>query len=160
LLAALQQLDNHEWQDRLELVVFGASAPKQPIDLGFKTHYLGFMRDDLSLALAYSAADVTIVPSIQEAFGQTASESLACGTPVVAFNATGLKDIVDPQLNGYLAKAFDIEDLARGITWVLEDRDRHQKLQYHARDKALREFATEVQARRYLSLYQEISIEI
>jgi glycosyltransferase involved in cell wall biosynthesis len=160
LLAALQQLDNHEWQDRLELVVFGASAPKQPIDLGFKTHYLGFMRDDLSLALAYSAADVTIVPSIQEAFGQTASESLACGTPVVAFNATGLKDIVDPQLNGYLAKAFDTEDLARGITWVLEDRDRHQKLQYHARDKALREFATEVQARRYLSLYQEVLSEI
>jgi glycosyltransferase involved in cell wall biosynthesis len=160
LRSALQGISNTEWRDRLELVIFGASAPKQPLDLGFKTHYLGFMHDDLSLALIYAAADVMVVPSIQEAFGQTASESLSCGTPVVAFNATGLKDIVDGQLNGYLAAPFDIEDLAKGIVWVLEDRERHQKLQFHAREKALREFATEVQARRYLSLYQDVLSQI
>jgi glycosyltransferase involved in cell wall biosynthesis len=156
LRSALQRIHRSEWQDRLELVIFGASAPTEPLDLGFKTHYLGFMHDDLSLALIYAAADVMVVPSIQEAFGQTASEALTCGTPVVAFNATGLKDIVDHQQNGYLATPFEIDDLAKGIIWTIENRERHQKLQYHAREKGLRQFANEVQARRYLSLYQEV----
>lgn len=156
LLPALQQMSRSGWQDRLELVIFGSSKPEQPIDLGFKTHYLGYVNDDIALALIYAAADVMIVPSIQEAFGQTASEALSCGTPVVAFNATGLKDIVDHQLNGYLATPFEIEDLAKGIVWVIEDKERHQKLQYHAREKGLRQFAAEIQARRYLSLYEEV----
>jgi glycosyltransferase involved in cell wall biosynthesis len=156
LLPALQRLSESGWQDRLELVVFGASAPEQPIDLGFKAHYLGFIQDDLALALVYAAADVTIVPSKQEAFGQTASESLSCGTPVVAFNSTGLKDIVDDRHNGYLATPFASEDLANGIEWVLADRERYQKLQYYAREKSLREFAAATQARRHVALYEEI----
>ncbi len=157
LQPALQQIAQHGWGDRVELVVFGASKPEKEIDLGFKTHYLGYFKDDLSLSLVYSAADVTIVPSIQEAFGQTASESMACGTPVVAFSNTGVRDIVDHQQNGYLVTPFEITDLAQGIIWVLEDKDRHQKLQAHARAKSLREFANEVQANRYLSLYEDIA---
>jgi glycosyltransferase involved in cell wall biosynthesis len=101
LKPALQKLSQSPMlQERLELVIFGASEPKEPIDVGFKIRYLGRLNDDISLALTYSAADVMIVQSIQEAFGQTASESLSCGTPVVAFNANGLKDIVDHQQNG------------------------------------------------------------
>jgi len=58
------------------------------------------------------------VPSLQEAFGQTASETMGCGTPVVAFGRTGLLDIIDHKENGYLAKPFDTTDLANGIEWV------------------------------------------
>jgi glycosyltransferase involved in cell wall biosynthesis len=155
LIPALQNLSKAGWRERIELVVFGSSEPNNPIDLGFKAHYLGPL-DDTSLVRAYSAADVMVVPSIQESWGQTASESLACATPVVAFNATGLKDIVDHQQNGYLANPFQIEDLAQGIAWVLEDAERYQKLRLSAREKAEREFALELQARRYLSLYSEI----
>ncbi|MGA9378643.1 MAG: glycosyltransferase family 4 protein [Phormidium sp.] len=156
LLPALQRLGASGWADQIELVVFGSSKPEKPNDLGFNTHYLGRVHDDISLALIYSAADVMVVPSVQEAFGQTASEALSCGTPVVAFNATGLKDIVDHQQNGYLATPFEVDDLAKGIAWVLEDGERQQKLRFQARQKSLREFAKNVQARRYLSLYEEI----
>jgi glycosyltransferase involved in cell wall biosynthesis len=156
LLPALQYLSKSGWRDRIELVVFGASQPNNPIDLGFKAHYLGSLSDDLSLAQVYSAANVMIVPSLQESFGQTASESLACGTPVIAFDGTGLADIVDHQKNGYLAYPFDISDLAKGIAWVLEDETRFQKLCTQARQKAEREFALERQARSYLSLYTEL----
>jgi glycosyltransferase involved in cell wall biosynthesis len=156
LLPALRSLSRSGWGDRIELVIFGASESENPIDLGFKAHYLGNLRNDLSLVQAYSAADVMIVPSTQESFGQTASESLACGTPVVAFNATGLKDIVDHQQNGYLAKPYEVEDLARGIAWVLKDSDRLSKLRYHAREKAERAFPLDLQAQRYISLYNEL----
>ena len=63
-----------------------------------------------------------MVPSRQEAFGQTASEAQACGTPVVAFNIGGLPDIVEHQRTGYLAEPFETEDLATGIRWVLDHR--------------------------------------
>ncbi len=86
----------------------------------------------------------------------TASEALACGTPVVAFDVTGLKDIVDRQQNGYLAKPYETEDLARGIAWVLEDPDRHQKLCRSARLKVEEKFTLQVQARAYKNLYEEI----
>lgn len=156
LLPALQYLSQSGWRDRIELVVFGASQPNNPIDLGFKAHYLGSLSDDLSLAQVYSAANVMIVPSLQESFGQTASESLACGTPVIAFDGTGLADIVDHQKNGYLAYPFDIGDLAKGIAWVLEDETRFQTLCTQARQKAEREFALERQARSYVALYSEL----
>lgn len=155
LVPALQSLSKSGWQDKIELLVFGSSQPENAIDVGFKTHYLGRLEDE-SLAKVYAAADVMVVPSRYEAFGQTASEALACGTPVVAFDVTGLKDIVDPQQNGYLAKPYETEDLARGIAWVLEDPDRHQKLCRSARLKVEEKFTLQVQARAYKNLYEEI----
>ncbi len=157
LLPALQRLKQAGWEEQIELVLFGSAMPEQPPDLGFRTHYVGRLTDDITLALVYSAVDVMIVPSIQEAFGQTASEAMACGTPVVAFNATGLKDVVNHQQTGYLATPFEPEDLAKGIAWVLSDKERHQMLAENARNKALQEFTYDVQARRYLSLYQTIA---
>jgi glycosyltransferase involved in cell wall biosynthesis len=158
LQKALQKLSQAGWQDKLELVIFGSSASSDRLDLDFKTHNLGHINDEKILRLAYSAVDATLAPSTQEAFGQIASEALACGTPVVAFERTGLADIVDSHQNGYLAKYGDIEDLARGIAWILEDKDgdRQQKLRHFARLKAETEFAMEVQARRYVALFEEI----
>ncbi|BAT53356.1 glycosyl transferase, group 1 [Nostoc sp. NIES-3756] len=156
LQPALQQLSQTGQKDDIEVVIFGATKPENPPDLGFKTHYLGYFNDDISLATAYSTADVMLVPSLQESFGQTASEALACGTPVVAFNATGLKDIVDHQQNGYLAQPYAVDDFAKGIAWVLEDEQRLQKLSFYAREKAERAFTLELQAHRYSALFQEV----
>jgi glycosyltransferase involved in cell wall biosynthesis len=156
LLPALQKLSQSPCQNNFHVVVFGASQSETPLDVNFPVQYLGVLHDDISLRLAYSAADLTIVPSTQEAFGQAASESLACGTPVVAFNSTGLQDIVEHQQNGYLAEPFEIEDLARGITWVIEDSQRYVRLCDRAREKAEREFNIELQASRYQTLFQEV----
>lgn len=156
LQPTLQTLKQSGWQDKLELVIFGTSSPKVTIDMGFPCHYLGQLHDDLSLAVTYAAADVTLVPSKQESFGQTASESLACGTPVVAFGVTGLLDIVNHHQNGYLASPFDCEDLANGINWVLSDFDRHQALRIAARKKAEQEFDQLLQAQRYQEVFHKI----
>jgi glycosyltransferase involved in cell wall biosynthesis len=139
----------------VELLVFGSSQPKQTQNFKQPVNYLGYLHDNLSLRALYSAADVMVVPSIQEAFGQTASESMACGTPVVAFGATGLLDIVDHRVNGYLAKPFDTNDLAQGIDWVL-NAENYSELCKNAQDKVLKEFDSEVVAKKYIALYEKI----
>ena len=117
---------------------------------------MGHVKSDNALAQAYSAADVMIVPSIQESFGQTTSEALACGTPVVAFDATGPQDIVDHQHTGYLAQPFSVDDLAHGIDWILQDAQRHEKLCKQSREKAEKEYALSIQAKAYISLYEDL----
>ena len=96
LLPALQKLSQFQvWQDRLELAVFGASQPINPPNFGFRTHYLGRLNDDISLALVYSAADVFVAPSIQDNLPNTVMEALACGTPCVAFKIGGMPDMIE-----------------------------------------------------------------
>ncbi|MGB7084451.1 MAG: glycosyltransferase family 4 protein [Phormidesmis sp.] len=140
----------------LEAVVFGIQQPARDLDLRLPTTFLGYLHDDTMLALAYSAADVMVVPSVQEAFGKTAIEAIACGTPVVAFNATGLKDIVIHKHNGYAAKCFEAADLARGIQWVLEDRSRWQSLSENARQTVKEKFTFARQAEQYRQLYRNL----
>ena len=140
---------------RPELVIFGQGKPKSLPNLGFPIHYMGHLSNDLSLRLTYSAVDVMVVPSTQEAFGQTASESMACGTPVVAFGATGLLDIIDHRINGYLAEPFDTKDLAQGIDWVL-NAENYSELCKNARDKVLKKFDSKVVVKKYMAVYEKI----
>lgn len=153
---ALKLLLHKFGRDKIEVIIFGVSAPAEPQDLGFPVNYMGYLRDDISIALLYAACDVMVVPSIQEAFGQTASEAMACGCPVVAFRTSGLIDIVDHERNGYLAKPFDSADLANGISWVIGDSQRQEQLSQEARSKAVREFELQIIAKRYLNLYEDI----
>lgn len=156
LQSALQQLASTDWRDRIELVVFGATRPENPPDFGFQSHYLGSFNDDVSLSLIYSAADVFVAPSVQDNLPNTVMEAIASGTPCVAFNIGGMPDMIAHQQNGYLATPYQVEDLAKGISWVLEDSDRHQKLSKQAREKAEQEFTLELQAKRYAVLFEEV----
>jgi glycosyltransferase involved in cell wall biosynthesis len=137
----------------LELVIYGENAPQVAAKLGFPVHYLGHLYDDISICLAYNAANLMIVPSYQEAFGQIASEAQSCGCPVIAFNSTGLADVVSHLETGYLAKPFDTTDLAYGINWVLENEERRQLLSIAARQRALKLWTPEVVVPQYLEVY-------
>ncbi len=156
LLKAIQYLTANGWGDRIQFVVFGASSSEMLQDSGCPVTNLGSIQDDRYLASLYSVADVMVVPSEQEAFGHTACEALASGTPVVAFDATGPRDIVDHQRNGYLAQPYLANDLARGIAWVLEDSDRLARLRVEARLKAEQSFDGMRQAERYVRLFEEV----
>ena len=138
-----------------ELVVFGSSQPKTAQGFKQRTHYLGQLHDNITLRLLYSAADVMIVPSLQENLSNAIMESLACGTPVVAFAIGGNSDMIDHHHNGYLAKPYEPQDLAAGIRWVLETADAAQ-LSNNARQTVLSRFDSDLMANRYIGLYQKI----
>ncbi|MFM6756749.1 MAG: glycosyltransferase family 4 protein, partial [Dolichospermum sp.] len=147
-LRKLSEDKNHK--NDVELVIFGASPPSEVPNLGLPIHYLGRLNDDIALALLYSAVDVFIAPSVQDNLPNTVMESLACGTPCIAFDIGGMSDMIEHQQNGYLAKHFDIDDLVRGITWVLEDEERLRWLGGNGRKKVEQKFTLEIQAHNYL----------
>lgn len=156
LVPALEKMARAGWGSRAELVIIGASRPENPPDLGMQVHYMGHLHDEISQVLLYSAADVLVAPSMQENLSNTVMESLACGTPVVAFNIGGMPDMIDHQINGYLAKPFESDDLAEGIMWVLENSGRRGLLAQRARQTVLERYALKTVADRYLALYQSL----
>jgi glycosyltransferase involved in cell wall biosynthesis len=152
---ALAQLDFDVEAD-IELVVFGASEPVDPPEFGFPTHYTGYLNDEESLALLYSAVDVMVVPSRYEGFGQTITESMASGTPVVAFDTTGPSEIIEHKETGYLASKFDPTNLADGIEWVLANPDSRSKLGDRARSVVIDEYDRLEIAKQYQDLYRSL----
>ncbi len=156
LKLAIDALENMQDRDRYELVVFGADSGGEQ---AFKTkvHYLGNLHDQISLAVAYSAVDVFVAPSLQDNLPNTVLEALSCATPVVAFNTGGMPDMIDHEKNGYLACAFEPEDLACGMNWVLENETRWHQLSKQARATVVNNFTLAHQARRYTDLYMRIS---
>lgn len=142
--------------DKYLFLFFGKVDIEYLRELNIDYQSLGFLKDNISLRLAYSAADVFVAPSIQEAFGKTIIESMSCSTPVVAFDATGPRDIIDHKNTGYLAEPFEPEDLARGIDWVLEDPERCHQLSYQSKIKVENEFSVSVVAEKYIQLYKKI----
>jgi len=143
-------------KENIRVVLFGNAREGILDTLGVPTTNLGFLSDAISLRLAYSAADVFVVPSRVDAFGKTLVEAMACGTPVVCFNATGPKDIVEHRLNGYLAEPFSPMDLAHGIQWVLDQpSETYAELCRSARMRAELCFDSQVIAKQYLALYHD-----
>lgn len=139
------------------LVVFGTGNELLSEMFPLPVVCLGMINSVKKLARIYSAADVTVVPSRSESFGQVASESLSCGTPVVAFNTTGLKDVIDHMESGYLANDFKTCDLACGIKLIIEHTDTRKQMSSVARQRALDRFDINVTARMHLDLYTELS---
>lgn len=155
---ALRELAAISRHDQIELVFFGSAETDKLSDLAFKVHYLGWLDDDASLSQLYSAADLFVLPSIQESLGYTVMEAMACGTPCVAFRQGGVPDLIDHRLNGYLAQPYRVSDLAQGIWWIMEDGNRRKELARNARRKIENGFAMESVAKRHLELYREINL--
>ena len=155
LHGAIQSLSRNT-REQMEILVFGSNEPRNPPDFGLPVHYLGRIIDDPRLVSIYSAADVMVVPSREDNLPNTAVESIACGTPVVAFDIGGMSDIIDHLKNGYLAPAFEADRLAQGIEWVLADNDRYQVISKEARRKAEDSFDITTTVNQYRSVYQSL----
>lgn len=133
--------------------VFGASSGE---DLPFPTYWLGRLHDSLTLALAYSAADVFVCPSREESFSNTTLEALACGTPVAGFPVGGLPDMVNHGENGWLAPAYDASNLAAGIQYILKNEIRLNSFSKKARATAVEGFSMQTVASRHKQLYERV----
>ena len=108
------------------------------------------------LNIIYNAADLFIIPSLEEAFGQTCLEAMSCGVPVVGFNTGGIPDMIIDHETGLLAETGNITDLAEKIKLLLGDNELRKKMSSNCRKKVLSEFTLNIQAANYYELYKRI----
>lgn len=141
----------------VHLAVFGKESEKVAAQFGPRATSLGLLKDSSELRRAYSSADVFVAPSTEEAFGKTLAEAQACGLPVVCFDATGPRDIVEDGVTGVKALAFQTQSMAQGIQSVLGlPASEYLAMQKAARVRAVSLFDIEVTARKYKNLYESI----
>jgi glycosyltransferase involved in cell wall biosynthesis len=141
-----------ENKSEYRIVVFGGSAVFQELWNGIEVNHIGILNSEEHAANVYSFCDVFVAPSREENLANTVIESLACGTPVVAFNVGGMVDLIDHCHNGYLAHPFDAQDLASGICFVRDSLKTGQALSLNARHKALKNFDQEKQITEFIGL--------
>lgn len=148
---AMQHFEQHYNDGNTEILIFGSNeAPEMELN-NIAIKNLGMLHDKKLLA-AYRVAHVMVVPSLSENLSNIIMESLACGTPVVAFNIGGNADMIDHMQNGYLAQNLDVEDLAKGINYSLLN-NADNGLSKAAREKVVKNFGIEEVGRKYKKLY-------
>lgn len=154
LHAALRVISQRHAKET-ELIVFGSKEPFEDQITGIKVIDKGVINDSQGVVSLYRACSVTIVPSLSENLSCTIMEAMSCGSPVVAFDVGGNRDMIDHQVNGYLAKEQNSEDLARGILWCLENNHEGQ-LALKARQKVLENYSYEIIGEKYATLYRSL----
>lgn len=104
----------------LPLVVAGTGPEQEKLQkiAGKQTRFTGFVTDN-ELVELYRGARALIVPS-EEDFGMVAAEALSCGTPVIALEYGGMREIVTPGVTGEFFHVAAPEIIAEGVRRFLE----------------------------------------
>ncbi len=146
-----------DWVSRnaVRLLWFG-NPPDELSLLPVPVVSLAWITSDEKLREIYCAADVYVLPSLEDNLPNTILEAMSCAIPVVAFGAGGIPEIVADGLTGWVVPVGDTGQLAAAILDCLRDRERSAKMGEVGRRAIETGHALPVQAQRYLHLYGEL----
>jgi len=142
-------------EEEIIVMIVGDGEVKLKEMKGLQFKRIGFIKNEEELNNLYNAADITVVPSIQENFSNVIIESMLSGTPVVAFNVGGNPDLIEHKINGYLAEPYSISDLSLGIKWLLFS-ENLQKISALGREDILKKFNKQKILSEYINLYKSV----
>ena len=118
--------------------------------------HLGHIDNERLLSLIYSSAEVFAIPSLEDNFPNCVLESMSCGTPVVGFKVGGIPDMVRHGDTGLLVPPQDVKALRTAIAEMLQNQEKRTEMAENCRRIATEEYSLEVQAQRYVNLYETI----
>ena len=150
LLAALEHLKARK---NLFLLAVGQSYP---LPVNVPSLQVGRVENVVFLRQIYSAADVFVIPSLEDNQPNTVLESMACGTPVVGFNVGGIQEMVEHGRTGLLAPAGDVQQLTQAIEHLLDHNAERIEMAANARKRVEEKFSRQEQVRGYLDLYERL----
>jgi 1,2-diacylglycerol 3-alpha-glucosyltransferase len=108
------------------------------------------------LADAYDAMDVFAFASKSETQGMVMAEAMAAGTPVVALDASGVREVVRDGVNGRKLSVEDQDAFSAALAWAADlPKDAWQSLSREALRTA-RGLSAEISAARLASVYQSL----
>ena len=121
-----------------------------------KGKHFGFVGDSRRQALLYSAADVFLCTTLADGQPQTALESMASGTPVVAYKVGPMPEIVHHGETGFLIPEKTVSSLREMMIRLMDEKDELQAMRDRCRHQALMKYDLKKQTAAYVDLYSEI----
>ncbi len=118
---AMAELARRAPDTRLELLIAGADGPVEQIAPGVVARRIGYIQSPRRLAALLRAADVYVHAALEEPFGLSVAEALACGTPVVTASSGGILEIVEHGRTALVVPPRDWVALADAIARFLGD---------------------------------------
>ena len=112
-----------------------------------------------NVALWYRAAEIMVIPSLTEGLSNTMIEAMACGLPVIAVDAHGPAEIVEPE-TGWLVPPDDETALTDALVVSANDRVERQRRGTHALLHAQRHFSWQRIARRVAQVYAQADLVV
>jgi len=150
-----EALELYEVNEPTTLLIFEKGDDFKFLENKFNVICLGWIDGD-ELVTALSAADIFIMPSIQESFGLMAVESMACGTPVMVFEGTALPSIVKHGIGGIVIPLKDSKALAESIFNILDDNDLRLRMSAQARKIVEENYNEENYIESHHELYKKV----
>ncbi len=129
----LKTIKEIEVEETLFAVVGDGTIPLELAEE--KIFRLGYISDSRLMAQAYNAADLFVIPSLEDNLPNTVLESLCCGTPVVGFKVGGIQEMVESGLNGLLADEVNPQSFLHGMETGLKITFSRQKIEKDAHEK-------------------------
>jgi len=117
---------------------------------------LGRLTGDAQMALAYRSADLFLLPTLEDNLPNTLLESIAAGTPVVAYATGGVPDVLQHGSCGILVPRGDVGAFATAIRSLIDTPAERHRLSEHCEPRARDAFDSSIQGQAYLRLYQQI----
>ena len=136
------------------VVILGGHAEEVVEQLPLEAYPLGYVNDEHRIVDVYNAVDVFVLPSLSENLPNTIMEAMACGVPCVGFRVGGIPEEIDHQKNGYVAEYRNADDLAHGISWILNEAD-YKALSENAIHKVAHNYSQQSVAMKYLDVYHQ-----
>ena len=125
-------------------------------DPGIPVVRLGRLSGDEQTALAYRAADLFLLPTLEDNLPNTLLEAIAAGTPVVSYATGGVPDLLRDGECGRLVPRGDVDRLASAIVSLIADADVRKRMSAACLSLASERLELAIQARAYLALYEQI----
>lgn len=150
-LAVINQLTDPQ----LYVVAIGTDAEALLSQCRVPGRAVDYQEQQSALVDFYRAADLFLMPSRCETFGMVAAEAMACGTPVVAFAAGGVPDVLGADEGGRLIPPGDVAGMAEAVTRLLEEDEGRAALGVCAAARAAREFSLATHTHGCLKVYEE-----
>jgi glycosyltransferase involved in cell wall biosynthesis len=131
------------------LAMFGRHGEQRPGE-----RYLGNLTLDEEMVAAYRAADLYLHPARMENAPCTIQESLACGTPVVAFPVGGIPEMIEPGKTGFLASRVSAEALQKEWGSALASPARLSEMRERCRKAAEEIWGPDALGKRFLGVIE------
>lgn len=146
--------DHPETLGSTSVAILGGHAADYADKLPYPVFPLGYITDERKIVDAYNAADLFVLPSLSENLPNTIMEAMACGVPCVGFRVGGIPEMIDHLRNGYVAEYKSVDDLARGLYWVMAEAD-HEALSREAVRKVAASYSQHAVAMKYIEAYNQ-----